>query len=188
MSPSVAFCGKLPSCEGRGGDPPEPGAGVGGDGRGVRRDGDGPHREGSARPGHGGPHPAPQEGPVVSGALAGLRVADCSRLIAGGVLAPLLADHGADVVKVENPRGGDPLRTWLRERGELWWKVYARGKRSVTLNLTNPRGQDLLKRLIRDADVFIENFVPGTLEKWGLGPDVLLGLNRRLIVARVSGW
>jgi len=124
----------------------------------------------------------------VSRALEGLRVIDCSRLIAGGVLATVLADHGADVVKVENPRGGDPLRTWLGDRGQLWWKVYARGKRSVTLNLTNPRGQDLLKRLIRDADVFVENFVPGTLEKWGLGPDVLLGLNRRLIVARVSGW
>src|SRR3989442_13462830 len=125
---------------------------------------------------------------TMSGALAGLRVIDCSRISAGGVLATVLADHGADVVKVENPRGGDPLRTWLGDRGQLWWKVYARGKRSVTLNLTNPRGQDLLKRLIRDADVFIENFVPGTLEKWGLGPDVLLGLNRRLIVARVSGW
>jgi len=124
----------------------------------------------------------------VSRALEGLRVIDCSRLIAGGVLATVLADHGADVVKVENPRGGDPLRTWLGDRGQLWWKVYARGKRSVTLNPTNPRGQDLLKRLIGDADIFIENFVPGTLEKWGLGPEVLLGLNRRLIVARVSGW
>ena len=124
----------------------------------------------------------------MSRALAGLRVIDGSRLIAGGVLATVLADHGADVIKVENPRGGDPLRTWLGERGQLWWKVYARGKRSVTLNLTHPRGQDLLKRLVRDADVFIENFVPGTLEKWGLGPEVLLGLNPRLIVARVSGW
>ena len=124
----------------------------------------------------------------MSRALEGLRVIDCSRLIAGGVLATVLADHGADVVKVENPRGGDPLRTWLGDRGQLWWKVYARGKRSVTLNPTNPRGQDLLKRLIGDADIFIENFVPGTLEKWGLGPEVLLGLNRRLIVARVSGW
>jgi len=124
----------------------------------------------------------------VSRALEGLRVVDCSRLIAGGVLATVLADHGADVVKVENPRGGDPLRTWLGDRGQLWWKVYARGKRSVTLNLTHPRGQDLLKRLVRDADVFIENFVPGTLERWGLGPDILLGLNPRLIVARVSGW
>src|SRR5438874_2704220 len=95
----------------------------------------------------------------MSGALSGLRVIDCSRLIAGGVLATVLADHGADVIKVENPRGGDPLRTWLRERGELWWKVYARGKRSITLNLTQPRGQTLLRRLVRDADVLIESVV-----------------------------
>lgn len=122
------------------------------------------------------------------GALAGLRVIDCSRLIAGGVLATVLADHGADVVKVENPRGGDPLRTWLRERGELWWKVYARGKRSVTLNLAVPRGQALLRRLVRDADVLIENFVPGTFERWGLGWDVLAADNPRLVFARVSGW
>jgi crotonobetainyl-CoA:carnitine CoA-transferase CaiB-like acyl-CoA transferase len=124
----------------------------------------------------------------MSGALAGLRVIDCSRLIAGGVLGTVLADHGADVVKVENPRGGDPLRTWLRERGELWWKVYARGKRSITLNLTQPRGQALLKRLARDADVLIENYVPGTFERWGLGWDVLSAENPKLIFARVSGW
>lgn len=124
----------------------------------------------------------------MSGALAGLRVVDCSRLIAGGVLATVLADHGADVVKVENPRGGDPLRTWLRQRGELWWKVYARGKRSVTLNLGVPRGQALLKRLVRQADVLIENFVPGTFEKWGLGWDVLSAENPRLVFARISGW
>src|SRR5919109_2248488 len=124
----------------------------------------------------------------MSGALTGLRVIDCSRLIAGGVLATLLADHGADVIKIENPRGGDPLRTWLRERGELWWKVYARGKRSVTLNLTQPRGQELLKRLVRDADVLIENFLPGTFERWGLGWDVLSTENPRLVFARVSGW
>jgi crotonobetainyl-CoA:carnitine CoA-transferase CaiB-like acyl-CoA transferase len=121
-------------------------------------------------------------------ALAGLRVVDCSRLIAGGVLATTLADHGADVIKVENPRGGDPLRTWLRERGELWWKVYARGKRSVTLNLTHPQGQALLMRLVRDADVLIENYVPGTFEKWGLTWDALARENPRLIYARVSGW
>src|SRR5260370_15095956 len=125
---------------------------------------------------------------TMSGALSGLRVIDCSRLIAGGVLATVLADHGADVIKVENPRGGDPLRTWLRERGELWWKVYARGKRSITLNLTQPRGQTLLKRLVREADVLIENFVPGTFEKWGLGWDVLSAENPRLVFARVSGW
>jgi len=124
----------------------------------------------------------------VNGALEGLRVIDCSRLIAGGVLATVLADHGADVVKVENPRGGDPLRTWLSDRGQLWWKVYARGKRSVTLNLASPRGQALLRRLARDADVLIENFVPGTFEKWGLGWDVLSADNPRLVFARVSGW
>ena len=124
----------------------------------------------------------------MSGALAGLRVIDCSRLIAGGVLTTILADHGADVIKVENPRGGDPLRTWLRQRGELWWKIYARGKRSITLNLTRPRGQALLRRLVRDADVLVENFVPGTFEKWGLGWDVLSAENPRLVFARVSGW
>lgn len=124
----------------------------------------------------------------MSGALAGLRVIDCSRLIAGGVLCTVLADHGADVVKVENPRGGDPLRTWLRERGELWWKVYARGKRSITLNLSVPRGQALLRRLARDADVLVENYVPGTFEKWGLGWDALSAENPRLVFARVSGW
>jgi crotonobetainyl-CoA:carnitine CoA-transferase CaiB-like acyl-CoA transferase len=121
-------------------------------------------------------------------ALEGLRVIDCSRLIAGGVLATLLADHGADVIKVENPQGGDPLRTWLGERGQLWWKVYARGKRCITLNLAHPRGQDLLKRLVRDADVVIENFVPGTLERWGLGWDALADVNPRLVFARISGW
>jgi crotonobetainyl-CoA:carnitine CoA-transferase CaiB-like acyl-CoA transferase len=124
----------------------------------------------------------------MTGALAGLRVIDCSRLIAGGVLATVLADHGADVVKVENPRAGDPLRTWLRERGELWWKVYARGKRSITLNLTDPCGQALLRRLARDADVLVENYVPGTFERWGLGWDVLSRDNPRLVFARVSGW
>ena len=121
-------------------------------------------------------------------ALNGLRVVDCSRLIAGGVLATVLADHGADVIKVEHPRSGDPLRTWLRERGELWWKVYARGKRSVTLNLAAPRGQALLRALLRSADVLIENFVPGTFERWGLGWNVLAAENPRLIFARISGW
>src|SRR5438093_466091 len=124
----------------------------------------------------------------MGGALTGLRIIDCSRLIAGGVLATVLADHGADVLKVENPRGGDPLRTWLRDRGELWWKVYARGKRSITLNLTEARGQALLKRLVRDADVLIESFVPGTCERWGLGWDALAAENPRLVFARVSGW
>ena len=121
-------------------------------------------------------------------ALSDLRVVDCSRLIAGGVLATMLADLGADVVKVENPKAGDPLRTWSKSLGELWWKVYARGKRSVTLNLTRPEGQALLKRLAGTADVLIENYVPGTFEGWGLGWDVLSKENPRLVMVRVSGW
>jgi crotonobetainyl-CoA:carnitine CoA-transferase CaiB-like acyl-CoA transferase len=121
-------------------------------------------------------------------ALSDLRVVDCSRLIAGGVLATMLADLGADVIKVENPKAGDPLRTWSKSLGELWWKVYARGKRSVTLNLTRPEGQALLKRLAGTADVLIENYVPGTFERWGLGWDVLSKENPRLVMVRVSGW
>ncbi len=120
--------------------------------------------------------------------LADLRVVDCSRLIAGGVLATVLADLGADVIKVENPRAGDPLRTWSKSLGELWWKVYARGKRSITLNLTAQEGQALLKRLVRTADVLIENYVPGTFEKWGLGWEDLSKENPRLVMVRVSGW
>jgi crotonobetainyl-CoA:carnitine CoA-transferase CaiB-like acyl-CoA transferase len=121
-------------------------------------------------------------------ALSDLRVVDCSRLIAGGVLATMLADLGADVLKVENPRGGDPIRTWSKSLGELWWKVYGRGKRSITLNLTKPEGQALLKRLAGTADVLIENYVPGTFEKWGLGWDALSLANPRLVMVRVSGW
>ena len=121
-------------------------------------------------------------------ALSDLRVVDCSRLIAGGVLATMLADLGADVIKVENPKGGDPLRTWSKSLGELWWKVYARGKRAITLNLTKPEGQALLRRLVTTADVLIENYVPGTFEKWGLGWDALSKENPRLVMVRVSGW
>ena len=121
-------------------------------------------------------------------ALSDLRVVDCSRLIAGGVLATMLSDLGADVIKVENPKGGDPLRTWSKSLGELWWKVYARGKRSITLNLTKPEGQALLKRVVKTADVLIENYLPGTFEKWGLGWDALSNENPRLVMVRVSGW
>jgi len=103
------------------------------------------------------------------------------------VLATILADYGADVIKVENPRGGDPLRTWLRDRGELWWKVYARGKRSVTLNLARPQGQALLRRLSRSADVLIENFLPA-LSRSGARLERALQENPRLVFARVSGW
>jgi formyl-CoA transferase len=103
----------------------------------------------------------------VSGALAGLRVIDCSPVDRRRCARDDPRDHDADVIKVENPRGGDPLRTWLRDRGELWWKVYARGKRSVTLNLAHARGQALLRRLCRDADVLIENYVPRHVREVG---------------------
>ncbi|HVQ75284.1 MAG TPA: CoA transferase, partial [Candidatus Binatia bacterium] len=122
------------------------------------------------------------------GPLDGLRVIDCSRLIAGGVLATVLADLGADVIKVENPRGGDPLRTWSHALGQTWWKVYARNKRAITLNLGHPGGQRLLRRLACGADALVENFLPGTFEKWGLGWDVLSADNPRLVMVRVSGW
>ena len=120
--------------------------------------------------------------------LAGIRVLELGALIAGPFCAKILAEFGADVVKLEPPKIGDPLRTWLRDRGELWWKVYARGKRSITLNLAHPKGQALLRRLCRGADVLVENFLPGTFEKWGLGWEVLSADNPRLVFARVSGW
>jgi crotonobetainyl-CoA:carnitine CoA-transferase CaiB-like acyl-CoA transferase len=120
--------------------------------------------------------------------LAGIRVLDLSRMVAGGVAGMLLADFGADVVKVEQPGGGDPLRQWTAGGDPLWWKVYARNKRYITLNLKSAEGVSLLARLVPRFDVVIESFVPGTLERLGIGPDVLLGWNPRLILVRVSGW
>src|ERR1044071_6742060 len=121
------------------------------------------------------------------GPLAGIRVLDLSRLVAGNMLSLQLADFGADVVKVEPP-GGDPLRDWRDAGHSLHWKTYARNKRSVVLNLRLGSAKDALKRLVKSADVLVENFRPGMLEEMGLGPDVLLGLNPRLIVVRVSGF
>lgn len=120
--------------------------------------------------------------------LEDLRVLDLSRLVAGNMLTLVLADFGADVVKVEQPGMGDPLRTWKTNSMDLWWKVYARNKRSVTLNLAHPKGRDLLLRMAERSDVLVENFVPGTLERWGIGPDALLAQNPRLVVVRISGW
>jgi len=121
-------------------------------------------------------------------ALSGVRVLDLSRMIAGGVASMLLADFGADVVKVERPEGGDPLRQWTAGGDPLWWKVYARNKRYITLNLKSPEGVALLQRLVPRFDVVIESFVPGTLERLGIGPDVLCGWNPKLILVRISGW
>jgi len=120
--------------------------------------------------------------------LAPLRVLDLSRLVAGNMLTMVLADFGADVIKVEQPGAGDPLRAWKSDGLDLWWRVYGRNKRSVTLNLATPAGRDLLLRLIPTADLFVESFIPGTLEEWGLGPDALREGNRGLVIVRISGW
>lgn len=120
--------------------------------------------------------------------LRGVRVLDLSRMVAGGVAGMLLADFGADVIKVEQPGTGDPLRQWTTDGHPLWWKVYGRNKRYITLNLKEPQGRELLQRLVPRFDVVMESFVPGTLERMGLGWDVLSGWNSRLILARISGW
>ena len=118
--------------------------------------------------------------------LAGLRVLDLSRLAAGNMLTHMMADYGADVVKVERPGVGDDLRRFGTK--ESWWKAYSRSKRSMTLDPRSDGGREILLDLAGTADVLVENFVPGTLEKWGVGPDVLMSRNPSLVVVRVSGW
>lgn len=128
------------------------------------------------------------EGPGSVKPLAGLRVLDLSRMVAGGVAGMLLADFGADVVKVEQPDGGDPLRQWTTDGEPYWWRVYARNKRLITLNLKSAEGRELLRQLVPRFDVAIESFVPGTLERMGLGWDVLHAWHPGLILVRISGW
>jgi crotonobetainyl-CoA:carnitine CoA-transferase CaiB-like acyl-CoA transferase len=127
--------------------------------------------------------------PCTDGPLTGLRVLDVSTVYAAPITAMLLGDFGADVIKVEHPNG-DPARThgWNRDGHGLWWKVIARNKRTVTLNLGTAQGQQLLRRLVLDADVLVENFRPGVMEKWGLGPDRLLDVNPALVILRVTGF
>ncbi|MEL0107055.1 MAG: CaiB/BaiF CoA transferase family protein [Rhodospirillales bacterium] len=120
--------------------------------------------------------------------LDGVRVLDLSRLVAGNVVSLQLADFGAEVIKVEDPKKGDPLRHWEIEGVPTSWKVYGRNKKSITLNLRSPEGSALLLRLVEDADVLIENFRPGTLEKTDFPPDKLMQTNPNLILVRVSGW
>ena len=122
--------------------------------------------------------------------LQGLRVIDAGTMIAGPLAGCLLADFGADVIKIEHPRYGDPMRQWAPIKNEvsLWWKVTARNKRLITLDLGHPRGQDLFRQLVSQADILIENFRPGTMEKWGLGYEVLSQINPRLVMVRVSGY
>ena len=118
--------------------------------------------------------------------LSGLRVLDLTRLAAGNMLTHMFADFGADVIKIERPGVGDDLRRFGKH--ESWWKEYCRSKRSLSLNPRSEEGQEILLKLVETADVFVENFVPGTLEKWGIGPDVLMATNPDLVIVRVSGW
>ena len=129
------------------------------------------------------------DGAEQKGPLRGLRVLDLGTVYAAPITAMLLGDWGADVIKVEHPRG-DPARTHgLSKDGHgLWWKVIARNKRTITLNFSKPEGQDILRRLVAQADVVIENFRPGVMEKWGLGPEELQKINPALVVLRVTGF
>jgi succinyl-CoA--D-citramalate CoA-transferase len=123
--------------------------------------------------------------------LEGLRVVEMGSLLAGPFCGQLLGDFGAEVIKVEPPGKGDPMREWGRHRKEgrtLWWPIIARNKKSVTLNLREEEGQELARRLIAEADVLVENFRPGTMEKWGLGYGELSRLNSGLVMVRVSGF
>ncbi|WP_238006608.1 CoA transferase [Dactylosporangium sp. AC04546] len=123
-------------------------------------------------------------------ALAGITVVDVSTLFAGPLAATILGDFGADVIKVEHPRAGDPARGHgpSKDGVPLWWTLLGRNKRCVTLNLSRPAGAELLRRLIAEADVLVENFRPGTLERWGLSPSILHEVNPRLVIARVTAF
>lgn len=122
--------------------------------------------------------------------LAGLKVLEMGQLIAGPFAAKTLAEFGAEVIKIEPPGAGDPLRKWrlLKDGTSVWWQVQSRDKRSLALDLRVTAAQEIVRKLVREADVLIENFRPGALEGWGLGPDLLLELNPRLIILRVSGY
>ena len=123
-----------------------------------------------------------------AGPLAGVRVVDCSTVLAGPLACQVLGDFGADVVKVEHPVGGDPLRTHgaVKDGIGLWWSMVGRNKRTLALDLHE--GAEVFRRLVASADVLVENFRPGTLERWGLGPDVLAELNPGLVLVRVTGF
>ena len=128
--------------------------------------------------------------PLATKPLSGLKVVELGTLIAGPFASRICAEFGAQVIKVESPDGGDPLRKWrkLYEGTSLWWFVQARNKKSLTLNLKHPDGLSILKELLTDADILIENFRPGVLEKLGLGWDVLHALNPKLVMVRLSGF
>jgi formyl-CoA transferase len=125
-----------------------------------------------------------------AGALSGLKVLELGQLIAGPFAAKTLADFGADVIKIETLGAGDPLRKWrlLKDGTSVWWQVQSRNKRSVALDLRQPEAQDIVRSLAAECDVLIENFRPGAMEAWGLGPDDLQQLNPSLIMLRISGY
>jgi formyl-CoA transferase len=125
---------------------------------------------------------------TATGALDGLKVIEMGQLIAGPFCGQLLGDQGADVIKIEAPGAGDPLRQWGQPGFPLHWEVIARNKRCISCDLRRPEGQDLARRMIAGADVLIENFRPGVLESWGLDPQALRVAHPRLIVARMSGY
>ncbi|PXY18947.1 CaiB/BaiF CoA transferase family protein [Prauserella muralis] len=128
---------------------------------------------------------------MTAGALDGLRVLEMGQLLAGPFCGQLLGDHGADVVKLEDPRAGDPIRQWGREQKDgtpLWWPIVARNKKSVTCDLRTADGQRIAREFAAQADIVLENFKPGTLERWGLGYDELSAANPGLIMVRVSGF
>lgn len=122
--------------------------------------------------------------------LAGLRVIEMGQLIAGPFAGKTFGEFGAEIIKIEPPGVGDPLRRWREMDGDtsLWWHVQSRNKKSVTLDLKQPEGQEIVRRLVRDADILIENFRPGTLEKWNLGYEALSAINPGLILVRISGF
>lgn len=124
---------------------------------------------------------------VKKSVLDGIKVIDLSRLVAGNMLSLQLGDFGAEVVKIE-PFAGDPLRDWRNNDKPLYWKTYARNKRSIVMNLREEGAKEALLRLVEQSDVFIENYRPGTLEKMGLAPEVLHGRNPNLIIVRISGF
>ncbi len=123
-----------------------------------------------------------------TGALKGVRVVEMGQLIAGPFCGQLLGDMGAEIIKIEPPGKGDPMRAWGRGDYPLWWEVVARNKKTVSADLRQPEGQDLARKLIAQADILIENFRPGTLENWGLSPESLRAEHPGLIVVRVSGY
>ena len=126
--------------------------------------------------------------PAAPAPLDGLRAVDLSRLVAGNVVSLQLADHGMEVVKIEDPEKGDPLRAWRVKGQSLYWKVYARNKKSLALNLRAPEGLEVLRDLIARSHVLIENFRPGTLEAMGLAPEALFARNPGLVIVRISGF